>query len=54
MELLLKNANIVTDEKTYISDIYIKDGVINKIGENIDIPNIRIVDIKGKIVFQVE
>ena len=28
MELLLKNANIVTDKETYMSDIYIKDGVI--------------------------
>ena len=28
MELLLKNANIVTDKENYISDIYIADGII--------------------------
>lgn len=31
MELLLKNANIVTDSENYISDLYIVDGTIQRI-----------------------
>lgn len=48
MELLLKNANIVTDKENYISDVYIADGIIKKIEKNIEIPNIKTVDIEGK------
>ena len=48
MELLLKNANIVTDKENYISDIYIADGIIKKIEKNIEIPNIKTIDIEGK------
>ena len=48
MELLLKNANIVTDKENYISDIYIADGIIKKIEKNIEIPDIKNIDIEGK------
>ena len=48
MELLLKNANIVTDKENYISDIYIADGIIKKIEKNIEIPDIKTIDIEGK------
>ena len=48
MELLLKNANIVTDKETYMSDIYIKDGVIVNIDKKIEIPGVKTVDIGGK------
>ena len=48
MELLLKNANIVTDTENYLSDLYISEGVIKKIEKDIDIPNVKTVDLKGK------
>ena len=48
MELLLKNANIVTDKENHISDIYIADGIIKKIEKNLEIPNIETIDIEGK------
>lgn len=48
MELLLKNANIITEKETYISDIYIADGIIKRIEKNIEIPNVKTVDIGGK------
>ncbi len=48
MELLIKNANIITDTENYISDLYIKDGVISRIEKNIEIDNVKTVDIKGK------
>ena len=47
MELLLKNANIVTDKETYMSDIYIKDGVIVNIDKKIEITGVKNVDIGG-------
>lgn len=48
MELLLKNANIITDTENYISDIYISDGVIKKIEKNIEIFDVKTIDIEGK------
>ncbi len=48
MELLLKNANIVTEKENYISDIYIADGIIKRIEKNIEISNVKTVDIGGK------
>lgn len=48
MELLLKNANIVTDSENYISDLYIVDGTIERIEKNIEIPATRVIDLKGK------
>lgn len=48
MELLLKNANIVTDSENYISDLYIVDGTIQRIEKNIEIPTTKVIDLKGK------
>lgn len=48
MELLLKNANIVTDSENYISDLYIVDGTIERIEKNIEIPATKVIDLKGK------
>lgn len=48
MELIIKNANIITDTENYISDLYIAEGIIKKIEKNIEIPNVKIIDIKGK------
>lgn len=48
MDLLLKNANIVTDTENYISDVYIAEGIIKKIEKNLHISNAETVDLQGK------
>ena len=47
---IIKNCNIVNADKTFISDIYIEDGIIKLIEENINIPDIEIIDAQGKYV----
>lgn len=48
MGLLLKNANIVTDKDKFLADVYIENGVISKIGENLNVKAERIIDLTGK------
>lgn len=52
MKITIKNALIISDGKKYekLNDIYIKSGVIKKIGEKIDEISDEIIDAKGKIV----
>lgn len=52
MSLLIKNAKIVSNgvlEKD-IKDIYIEDSIIKKIGKNINIENVEIIDAKNNYV----
>lgn len=48
MGLLLKNANIVTDKDKFLADVYIENGVISKIGENLNVKAERTIDLTGK------
>lgn len=49
MELLLKNAKIVTENDCFLGDLYIKNGIISRIEKEIkDLVNIKTIDIKGK------
>ena len=48
MELIIKNANIITDTENYVSDLYIADGVIKKIEKNIEMAGVKSIDINGK------
>lgn len=48
MRLLLKNANIVTDKDKFLADVYIENGVISKIGENLNVKAERTIDLTGK------
>ena len=53
MKLLLKNAVIVTPDETKKGEILIKDGVIEKICEEIKIPggdDVEVLDVKGNFV----
>ncbi|MBE5821136.1 MAG: amidohydrolase [Clostridiales bacterium] len=52
MSILIKNANILDVEgnKVYISDIYIKNNVIEKIQENLEIDADEVIDANGKVV----
>ncbi len=48
MGLLLKNANIVTDKDKFLADVYIENGIISKIGENLNVKAERTIDLTGK------
>ena len=50
MELLIKNARIIDLSQDFIGDIYIKDGIINEIGIDINKENSEILDADGKVV----
>ena len=50
MSLLIKNGTIATASDTYEADIYIENGVIRYIGENIEEDADEVVDAKGKYV----
>lgn len=50
MELLIKNARIIDVNQNFLGDIYIKDGIIKEIGENISKDNVEILNCEGKIV----
>ena len=50
MSLLIKNGTIATASDTYKADIYIENGVIRYIGENIEEDADEVVDAKGKYV----
>jgi dihydroorotase len=50
MELLIKNARIVDVTQDFVGDIYIKDGLIEEIGKEINKNDIEIFNCKGKII----
>lgn len=49
MDLLLKNAHLYSDHRFEDVDIYIQDGMISKIGKDLD-ENVETIDLKGKLV----
>ncbi len=52
MKIIIKGGRVI-DPKTNldkVADVYINDGIIEKIAENIDVTNAEIIDAKGKIV----
>lgn len=49
MDLLIKNARIIDFSKDFIGDVYIKDGIIEKIGKNLN-ENAEVLDIKGYVL----
>ncbi|WP_234121717.1 dihydroorotase [Clostridium hydrogenum] len=46
MDLLIKNARIVDFAKDFVGDVYIKNGIIEKIGKNL-MENAEVLDIQG-------
>jgi dihydroorotase len=49
MELLIKNAKIIDYAQDFTGDIYIKDGIIDQIGKNLNV-DCKVIDAKGKTV----
>jgi len=50
MKLLLKNGTIVTSDKVFKEDTLIENGLISKIGKNLEIDKGEVVDLCGKYV----
>ena len=50
MELLIKNARVIDISQDFTGDIYIKDGLINEIGRDINKEKVEVLDAEGKIV----
>lgn len=50
MNLLIKNAHVVDAFQEFEGDIYIENGIITEIAENIDKDNVEVLDCNGKTV----
>lgn len=50
MTVLIKNGNIIAEDKEFIGDIYVENGIIRGIGANIKKAADEIIDASGKIV----
>lgn len=46
--ILIKNATLVNEEKIFISDVLLKDGIIEKIASALSSPSSKIIDAEGK------
>ena len=47
MSFLIKGGNVVFDDFIKISDVLVRNGVVEKIGENLVCENVQIIDAKG-------
>lgn len=50
MELLIKNARIIDVTQDFVGDIYVKDGLIEEIGKEINKGNVEVFDCSGKVL----
>ena len=50
MELLIKNARIIDVTQDFVGDIYVKDGLIEEIGKDINKDNVEVFDCTGKVL----
>lgn len=50
MELLIKNARIIDVTQDFVGDIYVKDGLIEEIGKEINKGNVGVFDCTGKLL----
>ncbi|HPE17181.1 MAG TPA: dihydroorotase, partial [Tenuifilaceae bacterium] len=51
MELLIKNPTIVTSARTFQADVFVENGKIKAVGENLILNSLNIIDAEGKFLF---
>lgn len=50
MNLLIKNANIISNNKNFIGDVYIENGKISEFGSNLEKIDIKTIDANGLVL----
>ena len=49
--LLIKGGRVVNHDQSFLSDVFVEDGMIREVGENLTVPGgTKVIDAKGKLV----
>ena len=51
MSILIKNGRIVTAAEDYVADLFVKDGKVNSIGQNLEVNAEQVIDASDRLVF---